>query len=232
MNKIFYKNTFDKGTFTSKLGKLILEDMYTLHKPIIFKFNKRNSKLYKEKYMNIIDNNKININDELDKITKLFNEAMSSINTRNIKTWDIEKKRSRYYNKSDYNLDKLKDIVSKKFNNGFYISQAWLKMYEICELFNIISKKKKVLNTMHICELPGNFISSINHYIKTKTKIKEFNWIGQSLNPNHKDNIKKYGNCIIDEKPYNFYSKYKDKWIFGKDNTGDITNIQNIKYYI
>ena len=42
---------------------------------------------------------------------------------------------------------------------------------------------------MHICELPGK-------YIKTKTKIKEFNWIDQSLNPYHKNNIKKMFNIL------------------------------------
>ena len=104
-------------------------------------------------------------------------------------------------------------------------------MYEICELFNIISKKEKIFKSMHICELPGNFIAAINHYIKTKTKIENFEWIAQSLNPNHKDNIKKYGKSIFNEKPYNFYTKYRDQWDFGKDNTGDITNIKNIKYY-
>ena len=225
---------FDEGSFSSDFGKLIMNDMYCLHKPIIIEFNNRKNKLYKDKFKNISNDdntNLISICDELNKISSLFHIIMSAIDSRNIKNWNSEKKKSRYYDKGIYGLDKLKTLISNKYNNGFELSQAWLKMYEICTLFNIISKKKKTFNSMHICELPGNFIAAINHYIKTKTDIKEFNWIGQSLNPYHKDNIKKYGKSIINEKPYNFYTYYPNNWNFGKDNTGDITNIKNIKYY-
>ena len=53
------------------------------------------------------------------------------------------KKKSRYYDKGIQELSKLKKLVSKKYINGFEISQAWLKMYEMCVLFKLISKKEK-----------------------------------------------------------------------------------------
>ena len=139
---------FDEGTFSSNFGKLIMNDMYCLHKPIIIEFDNRKNKLYKDKFKNISNNdntNLISVCDELNKISKLFHIVMSAIDSRNIKNWNSEKKKSRYYDKGIYEHDKLKTLVSTKYNNGFELSQAWLKMYEICTLFNIISKKKKLL---------------------------------------------------------------------------------------
>ena len=44
------------------------------------------------------------------------------------------------------------------------------------ELFDLFDKNLKQLNTLHLCELPGTFIFSLKHFIKTKTNIKYFNW--------------------------------------------------------
>ena len=42
-------------------------------------------------------------------------------------------------------MQRLKDLISKKYLNNITISQAWLKMYEILSTFNLISKKIKKL---------------------------------------------------------------------------------------
>ena len=158
--------TLNKGTFSSELGKSILEDMYSYHEPINFNF----SKLTKD----IINNNtkKKYLFKELGKIKKKLENIQKKIETRNINIWESEKLKVRYYKSSPkYKMIQLKTLVSNKYLYGKEISQAWLKMYEILEKFKLISKKYKKYDSFHMCELPGNFISATNYYIKSKTNV-------------------------------------------------------------
>lgn len=217
------KKYFDKGTFSSELGCLILQDMYSYHVPISFNFSKLNKNINKI-------TNKINLYKELYKIKKNLESIQISIETRNLDNWKNEKLKIRFYKSSPkYKMTQLKTLISNKYLDGKEISQAWLKMYEILSTFNLINKNLKNLNTFHICELPGNFISATNYYIKTKTKINKFNWKAQSLNPNKTPN--KYKKKAFGNSSYGILDKYPNKWDFGKNGTGDITNIENIKYY-
>lgn len=144
------------------------------------------------------------------------------IDTRNINDYFKYKQYVRYYKPHEsFNLD-LRMIVQNKFNTG-KISQAWLKMYEILvEHPNILQTQNDTFNTFHICEAPGNFIAAINHYIKTKTN-KKFNWYANSLNP-------KTTNANVGDQN-GYIKKYPEKWLFGSDNTGDITKYENLAYY-
>jgi hypothetical protein len=54
-------------------------------------------------------------------------------------------------------------------------------------------------------------------------------WVANSLNSKNEKVKSKYGNVFADN--YGFIEKYKERWDFGKDDTGDISNIMNIKYY-
>jgi cap2 methyltransferase len=137
------------------------------------------------------------------------------------------KEQYRYYKaatpRNVQNLDKKVQSMLKDYS----ISQAWLKMYEIitdCDL--IPTNRKGTYKSFHICEAPGTFINCINNYIHTKTNYDAFEWKSQSLKP--KGAMSK-ATTIGDT--YGLIKRYPDKWDFGIDNTGDITNIENIKYY-
>lgn len=107
------------------------------------------------------------------------------------------------------------------------VTNAWLKCYELLTYFDIIPKKSTdTFNSFHICELPGTFILATNHYIKTKTTIKEFNWNAQSLNP---WTTKEKGKFLPDQ--YGMAKKYKDRYHWAVDGTGDITKVINILFY-
>ena len=104
----------------------------------------------------------------------------------------------------------------------FSISQAWVKMYEIiteCKL--IPTNRKGIFKSFHICEAPGTFINCINNYIHTKTNYNDFEWKAQSLHPRLADIKDSYG----------LIKRHRNNWDWGVDGTGDITNIENIKYY-
>jgi 23S rRNA U2552 (ribose-2'-O)-methylase RlmE/FtsJ len=194
----------------SHLEKLILSDMFSLYKPILFEFTHHTI------------NNMIDIPKDFFKQMVAINMADYTIDTRNIYDWDKIKSMVRFYRPYDTNKQ-LRTIIEKKFNQK-YISQAWIKMYEMIDMFNLIPKDTDKIKTFHMCEAPGNFISAINHYIKTQTKIKNFDWYAQTLNPNY-DN----SNGFKDD--FNYIKNYSDKWIYGNDNTGNIMNTDNIKFY-
>ena len=110
-------------------------------------------------------------------------------------------------------------------------------MYEMLEMFKIVNRNNDEINTFHACEAPGNFILAFNHFIKTKTKIKKFNWYAQTYNPKTKMVDKsevlkdRYGDIESIGDDFGIIKKYKERWDFGKDGIGDITKPENIEYY-
>ena len=88
------------------------------------------------------------------------------------------------------------------------ISRAFYKLIEINKNFNIFTKEETL--TGHLCEAPGGFIEATCDIIKNKNH----KWVTQSILDS---------NCTFSKKlPKN------GKFLKGKDNTGDIYNIENI----
>lgn len=202
-------------TFDSKMSQLVLHDMFSYHQPIKF----------------IFDNDYVGKNISSDKyiaqLHQLERELFLTdrlIDTRNINEWYSRKTEFRYY-EPKWKSMWLKEIIEKKFNTG-PISQAWLKMYEILNEYELFPTDITTLNTFHICEAPGNFIAAINHYAKTQTKINQFEWHANSLKPTEDKSRK---TAFGDD--YGYMKKYPKRWTFGADGTGDITHLENIIYY-
>ena len=235
MSSIFYaqKYHFEYISYHDKflnteLEMKIINDMYGYSNPIIYLFKKHNDK-------NEDDKNE----DDYVKIPKSYKQMYRDLNminmlidTRNINEWYKIKKEIRYYSPNK-KADRLTSYIQKYYNTG-RISQAWLKMRELIVDLNLIDPTVNTFTTFHICEAPGNFIASIMYYINTKTSIKNFVWHAQSLNPYldlnpHLDKDKKRNSRFGDD--YGLISKYSNRWLWGADNTGDITKSDNIKYY-
>jgi len=108
--------------------------------------------------------------------------------------------------------------------NGNYVSRAWMKMYEMIIQCNFVESFGNKITGFHICEAPGNFINAMIYHIGSKNK--QYEWHAQSLNPDLPGNK----DAFMDE--YGFIKKTKKNWDFGVDNTGDILNLENFKYYI
>ena len=146
--------------------------------------------------------------------TELYDKLKDQL--RFYKGWSKAKKGEE--NRNVQNLDKkVQSLIG-----DFSISQAWVKMYEIiteCKL--IPTNRKGIFKSFHICEAPGTFINCINNYIHTKTNYNDFEWKAQSLKPS--------GNIIGDD--FGLIKRHRNNWDWGVDGTGDITNIENIKYY-
>lgn len=220
MNAMLYATKYDfeyisyqDKILNNNLQMRIIQDMYSYSEPIIYSFKK-----HKEI-------------DTIVQIPPLYQELKRKIymtnfliDTRNLNQWNYVKKKVRYYtpaNKSEH----LTSYVEKHYNTG-KISQAWLKMYEMIIDLNLIENQSE-LKTFHLCEAPGNFIAAMIYHINKHTTIKNFDWYAQSLNPEFRDDAKK--TAFGDD--YGLIAKNKNRWLWGKDNTGDITHRDNIIFY-
>ena len=199
-----------------KINKSIFSNIYTENKPIKSKFIKNNSI------------NETNNDTPYDMFKKLSKEMD-----------DIGKKLDKYsqekYGKVSSQFEifknkKFKEDISKLY--GFHVSQGGIKMNEMISTFkDLIPTNKKIVKSFHICEAPGSFIHMIRFYVNDILGNK-LEWKAQSLNPFHKDNIKKYGKGILklDE---NLTKDKNGEWLTGTADggTGDITDLSVTKEY-
>nr|XP_012146553.1 PREDICTED: cap-specific mRNA (nucleoside-2'-O-)-methyltransferase 2 isoform X1 [Megachile rotundata]XP_012146555.1 PREDICTED: cap-specific mRNA (nucleoside-2'-O-)-methyltransferase 2 isoform X1 [Megachile rotundata] len=108
------------------------------------------------------------------------------------------------------------------------LTQAWCKFYEIVSSFplvpvNHINRNNKSFTSIHLCEAPGAFITSLNHWLKTNEPDIQWNWIAMTLNPYYEGNP---SSVMIDDD--RFIRHTLDHWCFGEDNTGNIMNLSNL----
>ncbi|XP_056317296.1 cap-specific mRNA (nucleoside-2'-O-)-methyltransferase 2 [Danio aesculapii] len=104
--------------------------------------------------------------------------------------------------------------------NAELCTQAWAKFYEILGTFQLLpdsALKTGELNSIHLCEAPGAFISALNHFLKTSGLHCDWNWIANTLNPYYEANGR--GCTITDDRLIVHTLPW---WFFGSDNTGDI----------
>lgn len=122
--------------------------------------------------------------------------------------------------------------VSKYINNHskLKISNATIKLHEILNTFKNefkIHLLEENLYCYHMAEAPGQWIRCFYNYLDMISFKHKYEWYANSLNPNNKKNIERFGADIFAD-IYNLIKNNKDKWIYGKDDTGDITIPENI----
>ncbi|CAJ0940951.1 unnamed protein product [Ranitomeya imitator] len=112
--------------------------------------------------------------------------------------------------------------------NAELCTQAWCKFHEILCSYPLLPNTALwsfELNTLHLCEAPGAFISSLNHYMKTQVAERcDWNWVANTLNPYHEANDGLV--MIADDR---LIANTLPWWYFGPDNTGDIMNIRHLE---
>jgi len=112
--------------------------------------------------------------------------------------------------------------------NAEMCTQAWCKFYEILGTFPLLPEQAVAsgeLNTVHLCEAPGAFISALNHYVKTsaRTRYCDWTWAANTLNPYHEGNG---GNTTIADD--RLIANTLPWWFFGSDNTGDLMSQKHL----
>ena len=121
--------------------------------------------------------------------------------------------------------------VLQKYRLPHKTSNAYMKLWEIYNTFHNLMPNKRRVKVFHLAEAPGQWINCTRHYLETKkNKVEDYDWMANSLNHNHPTNIKKYGKGIFNDQ-YGLIKKYPDKWLYGADNTGDITKSKNVIWF-
>jgi hypothetical protein len=210
------RHKYDKSFYSNK----IIGDLFGYEEPIVTKFKKHTSGPVDINLKFFESNYDVNI-DKLQKMRAYLIRTKRIIDTRDINRWSKITANIKLHKN-------VKKIVSKRYAL-IPISQAFLKMYEMITLLNIVPKFGERFKTFSLCEAPGQFMIAINHYVKTHTHIKKYEWLAQSLNPWNEKVKKQYGNVLSDY--YGLVRGFRKNWLFGSDDTGDITHKENIKSY-
>ena len=218
------KNSFFNNLFSNTSLKKTKKSNNSSHK-LTHKQSTHKS-LLKYKHNVSLEEAVFNSNNQLIQVGRLMDvrKDFSKVNPNEL--YYMLKEQFRYYKAT--NPRKVPNLDTKVQNllGDFSISQAWLKMYEILSECNIIpTNRKGVYKSFHICEAPGTFINCINNFIHSKTQYDSYEWKAQSLKPSGKRGDK----TISDQ--FGLIKRHPERWDWGVDNTGDITNTENIKYY-
>lgn len=124
----------------------------------------------------------------------------------------------------------VSQYINNNYNVNVVVSNAFMKLWEIYSTISKIIPYKNKINAFHFCEAPGNWINCTSKFIISKRlKTEEYNWYANTLNPKNPSNIKQFGKDIFKD-DYGFMKKYPEKWLYGKDNTGDITKSKNLRW--
>lgn len=105
-----------------------------------------------------------------------------------------------------------------------YPSNAFFKFYEIFQDFSkdidqAIRGQLKV-TALHVAELPGATVASLNHYLQTTYEGIEYDWYMESL-------VSKQANALEDT--YKMRKNFPERFLIGNTN-GDLTDIDLLMY--
>ncbi|XP_053304402.1 cap-specific mRNA (nucleoside-2'-O-)-methyltransferase 2 [Spea bombifrons] len=124
--------------------------------------------------------------------------------------------------------NKAGKVVSevRRSANAELCTQAWCKFHEILGTYSLLPNEalwNRELNTIHLCEAPGAFVASLNHYLKTQALNCDWNWVANTLNPYHEANDGLV--MITDDR---LIANTLPWWFFGPDNTGDVMTLKHL----
>ena len=119
-------------------------------------------------------------------------------------------------------------IVAREYG-AEVVSNAWLKMYELCifcnEMFDRIDRSRtKQLNTVHFAEAPGNFVLAINHYLRNHYTVS-WRWMANSYRELYA------GDSVYLTDHHDMIKNHPKQWFYGADGDGDITSAANIRSF-
>lgn len=143
-----------------------------------------------------------------------LNDVKNQLSDKNVQVWH-------QHTNSTNRAGKVIATV-RSAANAEICTQAWCKFFEILGTFNLLPElalQNGELNTVHLCEAPGAFITALNHYIKTSesTRYVDWSWAANTLNPYHEANGG--STTIADDR---LIANTLPWWFFGSDNTGNI----------
>ncbi|CAF4181783.1 unnamed protein product, partial [Adineta steineri] len=164
--------------------------------------------------------------EELLQLKEKLNNTRNRLNEKDIKVWKQHTQKTNMTGRIVWPL--------REKNHIEMCTNAWIKMAEIFSKYeNLIPKDladNQPFRSVHICEAPGAFICATNFYFNKynenrypRSARRQWEWTGLSLNPYYEGNDQE---AMVDDD--RFIIETLDKWYFGKDNSGNILDKENI----
>jgi cap2 methyltransferase len=156
--------------------------------------------------------------DGLQKLKDELKNVMSKLDRYSLEDWQAH---TRAMNKAGDIQHKLCEELDPEL-----MTEDWCKFCENVTSFNLIRPAIVLtgcLNSVHLCEASGSFITSLNHYMKVQNSGIDWNWLATTLNPCRDGNPSSCKTSI-----YRFIMKTLDHWNFGLDNTGNLMDVNNM----
>lgn len=86
-----------------------------------------------------------------------LNKVKDKLSDKEIYAWH---EHTKFMNIAGNVISNVKQIIRPEL-----CTQAWCKFYEILSSYPLINHESLKLNTVHLCEAPGAFVTSLNHYL-------------------------------------------------------------------
>ena len=251
INMFEYNNLpYNKHALKVLLNKKdeILSHFYSLDNPVNIKLIQYDDKT--SKYLNINAlNNFVSYESlqkpyDLDILNDYYNRINLPFQVKNKLLEDIPNqinvnKDKSSYTGYDFSINLCNYLNDKNKKLPIKINNTFLKIWEILSQFNLIPNtiEKQSLKVLYLDEFSGQIITCINHWLETKChkfNMENYEWMANTINPFNYKNINLNKDKWINYEFNNvFHNKliknnYK-KWLWGEDNTGILTNVENIK---
>jgi hypothetical protein len=165
--------------------------------------------------------------------TQKTTEILTKINNCNPIKWIASKKNTKNQEIIDI-IDGfargISNLINSRYQQQYKITNAYIKLWEIYETFDwVIPKHAKDVNCFHMAEAPGQWINTTNHYFhQHMPRETRYNWFANSLNPDH-PRMKGIIKALPDS--YGFIKQNPKKWLYGDDDSGDITIPENVAWF-
>jgi 23S rRNA U2552 (ribose-2'-O)-methylase RlmE/FtsJ len=175
---------------------------------------------------------------EIDMINEYYNRIKIALQVKYKLLEDISDENTEH--KIPYRIDSivhdfaggLCDYLNNKYKTlPIEISDSFVKLWEILSQFNLIPEKTQSLKVLHLCEAPGQMILCVKYWIESKCpnlSMDNYEWMANTLNPYEAQNRYRF-NKDVSKDMYGLIKHNYDKWLWGYDNTGDITKPNVIK---
>lgn len=154
---------------------------------------------------------------QLDVLKNRLNFNKSQLNDFNIEEWSCHTRKRNPAGEVGW---KIRSSINPEF-----LTQAWTKFYECAYTYDIVPRvavEEQKMVSLHLCEAPGAFITSLNHYLKLNHPDIHWKWVANTLNPYYEGNSP--SNMISDDR---FMFHTLENWHFGADNTGNLMDWSN-----
>lgn len=148
-----------------------------------------------------------------------LNRKKSLLNDMDIVQWHLHTRRA---HKAGLVVKHLRENMHAEM-----CTQAWTKFHEILNSFDLIPEnahKTGKFRSVHLCEAPGAFIASLNHFLKSHYHGLEWDWEANTLNPYYEGHDL---TAMLDDD--RFILQTLSHWHFGVDGTGDLMNLANLE---